>query len=244
MAQLAGKVAVITGGSTGIGLATARRFVAEGARVFLTGRRPEPLAAAADDLGPAATAVPGDVTSAEDLDRLHAAVAEHGRGLDVLFANAGGGGFAPFGEATPETFDAFMTDNARGVYFTVQRLLPLLNPHASVILMSSLGGILAVPGLSLYSGAKAAIRSFARGLAVELGDRGIRVNAISPGHIRTRPEDADAEAFQAAGAAKTALRRVGQPEEVAAATLFLASDDSSYITGTELIVDGGRAQVA
>ncbi|VVJ18409.1 3-oxoacyl-[acyl-carrier protein] reductase (EC [Amycolatopsis camponoti] len=243
MAHLTGKVAVVTGGSAGIGLATARRFVAEGARVFLTGRRTEPLAAAAADLGPAATAVPGDVTSAEDLDRLHAAVAEHGQGLDVLFANAGGGGFTPFGDVTPETFDEFMTGNARGVYFTVQRLLPLLNPHASVILMSSVGGTLAVPGLSLYSAAKAAIRSFARGLAVELGDRGIRVNAISPGYIRTKPGQADVEAFQAAGAAGTPLRRVGQPEEVAAATLFLASGDSSYITGSELFVDGGRTQV-
>ncbi|KDN21727.1 SDR family NAD(P)-dependent oxidoreductase [Amycolatopsis rifamycinica] len=243
MAQLAGKVAVITGGSAGIGLATAHRFVAEGARVFLTGRRPEPLAAAVDDLGPAATAVPGDVTSAEHLDRLHTAVAEHGQGLDVLFANAGGGDFTPFGDVTPETFDEVMAGSARGVYFTVQRLLPLLNPHASVILMSSVAGTLAVPGLSLYSAAKAAIRSFARGLAAELGDRGIRVNAISPGYIRTRPGQADAEDFQAAGAAATPLRRVGQPEEVAAATLFLASGDSSYITGTELFVDGGRTQV-
>lgn len=243
MARLAGKVAVITGGSAGIGLATAHRFVAEGARVFLTGRRPEPLAAAVGDLGPAATGVPGDVTSAEDLDRLHAAVAAHGRGLDVVFANAGGGGFAPFGDVTPSTFDEIMASNARGVYFTVQRLLPLLNEHASVILMSSVGGTVAVPGLSVYSAAKAAIRSFARGLAVELGDRGIRVNAISPGYIRTRPGQADVDAFQAAGAAGTPLRRVGRPEEVAAATLFLASGDSSYITGTELVVDGGRKQV-
>ncbi|CAM3513721.1 SDR family NAD(P)-dependent oxidoreductase [Kibdelosporangium persicum] len=243
MGQLAGKVAVITGGSAGIGLATARRFVAEGARVFLTGRSTERLVAAVDDLGPAATGVPGDVTSAEDLDRLHDAVAEHRQGLDVLFANAGGGSFTPFGEVTPDTFDQIMASNTRGVYFTVQRLLPLLNRDASVILMSSVGGTVAVPGLSVYSAAKAAIRSFARGLAVELGDRGIRVNAISPGYIRTRPGQADVEAFQAAGAAGTPLRRVGRPEEVAAATLFLASSDSSYITGSELFVDGGRKQV-
>ncbi|MET8995801.1 SDR family oxidoreductase [Amycolatopsis sp. NPDC004169] len=243
MTQLAGKVAVITGGSAGIGLATARRFVAEGARVFLTGRRAEPLAAAAGDLGPAATGVPGDVTSAEHLDRLHAAVAEHGRGLDVLFANTGGGSFTPFGEVTPDAFDETMASNARGVYFTVQRLLPLLNRDASVILMSSVGGTVAVPGLSVYSAAKAAIRSLARGLAAELGERGIRVNAISPGYIRTKPGQADVDAFQAAGAAGTPLRRVGRPEEVAAAALFLASGESSYVTGTELFVDGGRTQV-
>ncbi|MET1071464.1 MAG: SDR family oxidoreductase [Umezawaea sp.] len=241
--ELDDKVAVITGGGTGIGLATARRFVAEGARVFLFGRRAEPLAAAEAELGPAAVGVPGDVTRGEDLDRLRTEVQAHGRGLDVVFANAGRGSFTPLGGVAREVFDETMAINLRGVYFTVQTLLPLLNPNASVVLMSSAGGTSGLPGLGAYSAAKAGIRSFARTLAAELGDRGIRVNAISPGYIRTSPGDADVEAFQEAGAAGIPRRRVGEPDEVAAATLFLASSGSSYITGSELFVDGGRNQV-
>ncbi|SDF41680.1 NAD(P)-dependent dehydrogenase, short-chain alcohol dehydrogenase family [Lentzea fradiae] len=243
MGQLAGKIAVVTGGSAGIGLATARRFVAEGARVFVTGRRPDALAAASAELGPAVTAVPGDAADPADLDRLRAAVAEHGRGLDVVFANAGGGEFAPLGGISLDQYDDVMTGNARGVLFTVQTLLPLLNPNASLILMSSIAGTAGMDGLSVYGAAKAAVRSFARTFAVELGDRGVRVNAISPGYILTKPDDPAATAYQEDGAASIPLRRVGQPEEVAAAALFLASSESSYVTGIELFVDGGRNQV-
>ncbi|PRY39493.1 SDR family NAD(P)-dependent oxidoreductase [Umezawaea tangerina] len=242
MGQLEGKVAVITGGATGIGLATARRFVAEGARVFLFGRRAEPLAAAENELGPAVVGVRGDVTAEEDLDRLRLAVQEYGRGLDVVFANAGGGRFAPLGGVTREDFDETLASNMRGVYFTVQTLAPLLNPKASVVLMSSAGGTAGLPGLGVYSAAKAGIRSFARTLAAELGERDVRVNAISPGYIRTS-DDPAVDAFQEAGAAGIPLHRVGRPEEVAAAVLFLASSDSSYVTGGELFVDGGRNQV-
>lgn len=244
MGQLTGKVTVITGGSAGIGLATACRFVAEGARVFVTGRRQEPLAAAVAGLGPAATGVAGDVTDPEAIGRLRAAVAEHGQGLDVVFANAGGGGFAPVGEVAPEAYDDVMGSNTRGVFFTVQGLLPLMNENASVILMSSIAATAGMDGLSVYGAAKAATRSFARTFAQELGpERGIRVNSISPGYIRTKPDDAGAEAYQAAGVATIPLRRAGKPEEVAAAALFLASGESSYVTGVDLFVDGGRNQV-
>ncbi|WP_410676134.1 SDR family NAD(P)-dependent oxidoreductase [Amycolatopsis sp. cmx-4-68] len=243
MGRLKGKVAVVTGGSSGIGLATARRFTAEGAHVFLTGRRAATVVSAAAGLGSAATGVPGDVTDIEDLRRLQAAVDAHGQGLDVVFANAGGGSVAPIGEVTRDVFDDVVASNLHGVFFTVQTLLPLLNPRASIILMSSAGGTAGVPGFSAYSAAKAGVRSLARTFAAELGGRGIRVNAISPGHINTAPDNADVVSFQTQGAAGTPLGRVGQPEEVAAATLFLASDDSSYITGSELFVDGGRNQV-
>ncbi|GGP44921.1 SDR family NAD(P)-dependent oxidoreductase [Saccharothrix coeruleofusca] len=243
MGKLAGKVAVITGGSAGLGLATARRFVSEGARVFLTARRAAPLDAAVGELGSAATGVLGDVTDADDLNRLHAAVDAHGQGLDVLFANAGTGRFAPFGTTTPQAFDEDVAGTLRATYFTVQVLLPLLKPGASVVLMSSAAGSAGAPGLSVYGAAKAGVRSLARTLAVELGEREIRVNVVSPGYINTHPENADAVAYQEAGAAGIPLRRVGQPDEVATAVLFLASGDSSYVTGSELFIDGGRNQV-
>lgn len=243
MGRLDDKVAVITGGSSGIGLATARRFTAEGAHVFLTGRRAAAVASAAAELGSAATGVPGDATDIEDLRRLNALVEAHGRGLDVVFANAGGGSVAPIGEFAPEALDDVVKSNLHGVFFTVQALLPLLNPNASIILMSSAAGTAGVAGFSVYAAAKAAVRSLARTFAAELGGAGIRVNAISPGYINTAPDNAEVVSFQTQGAADTPLRRVGQPEEVAAATLFLASDDSSYITGSELFVDGGRNQV-
>ncbi|SDF44099.1 NAD(P)-dependent dehydrogenase, short-chain alcohol dehydrogenase family [Lentzea fradiae] len=243
MGKLDGKLAVITGGSAGLGLATARRFVSEGAQVLLTARRAAPLDAAVSELGPAATGVLGDVTDTDDLNRLRAAAESHGRGVDVLFANAGSGRFAPFHTTTPETFDEDIASTLRSTYFTVQVLLPLLNPGASVILMSSAAGSAGAPGLSVYGAGKAGIRSLARNLAVELGDRQIRVNVVSPGYINTHPENAETVAYQEENAAGIPLRRVGQPDEVATAVLFLASGDSSYITGSELFIDGGRNQV-
>lgn len=241
--KLDGKVAVITGGSAGLGFATARRFVSEGAHVFLTARRPAQLEAAVGELGSAATGVLGDVTDADDLNRLHAAVEAHGRGLDVLFANAGTGRFAPFHTTTPHTFDEDIAGTLRATYFTVQVLLPLLKPGASVVLMSSAAGSAGAPGLSVYGAGKAGIRSLARNLAVELGERDIRVNVVSPGYINTHPENEETVAYQQANAATIPLHRVGEPDEVATAVLFLASGDSSYITGSELFVDGGRNQV-
>jgi NAD(P)-dependent dehydrogenase (short-subunit alcohol dehydrogenase family) len=247
MGTFEGKTAVITGGSTGIGLATARRLAAEGAHVFITGRREAELEAAAKDIG-SATAVRGDVSNPADLDRLYDAVRARGRGLDVLFANAGVGHLAPLGQITEEQFDATFDVNVRGTLFTVQKALPLLNEGASVILNASTAADNGTEAFSVYAASKAAIRSFARGWANELAPRGIRVNAVSPGPIDTPGitglvgED-EASAFKAAEAATLPIRRMGRPEEVAAAIAFLASDQSSFIVGANLYVDGGGNQV-
>ncbi|MCS7478697.1 SDR family NAD(P)-dependent oxidoreductase [Umezawaea endophytica] len=242
MGKLTNRTAVITGGTAGIGLATARRFVAEGAHVLLTGRRPDVLAEVVAELGPAATGVRGDANDPEHLAELLAAVRARGRGLDVLFTNAGGGVFTPFGQVSPETVDEVLAQNLRAPYLTVQALAPVFNEHASVVLMSSIGATAGLPGLGMYSAAKAGARALARTLAVELGPRGVRVNAVSPGYIDTST-DPDAREFQRAGSAGIPLARVGRPEEVAGAVLFLASDDASYVTGSDLFVDGGRNQV-
>jgi NAD(P)-dependent dehydrogenase (short-subunit alcohol dehydrogenase family) len=245
MGQLDGKTALVTGASTGIGLATARRFAAEGARVYITGRREAELADAARETG--AIPVVGDVSDPADLDRLFAAIADAGAGLDVVFANAGGGGMAPLAELTPEDFDATFGINVRGTVFTVQKALPLLNPGASIVVTGSSSAYSGVAGFGVYSASKAALRQFVRVWAAELAPRGVRVNALVPGPtdtpgLRGLAPDA-AEQMLKGMAASTALGRVGSVDEVAAAALFLASAQSSFVTGSELFADGGEVGV-
>ncbi|MGP2435833.1 SDR family NAD(P)-dependent oxidoreductase [Streptomyces sp. JW3] len=247
--QLAGRTAVVTGGGTGIGLATAVRLADEGAHVFVTGRRETELDAAVAAIGPArATAVPGDITDLADLDRLYAAVRARGRGLDVLFANAGVGSFATLEQTTEEHVDRIFGINVRGTLFTVQKALPLLNDDASVILNSSVRAGDGVAAFGAYAASKAAIRSFTRTWANELKDRGIRVNAVSPGSIDTPglddvAGDEDPAVVKERFTTGIPLGRIGRPEEVANAVAFLASGQSAFITGANLYVDGGETQV-
>jgi NAD(P)-dependent dehydrogenase (short-subunit alcohol dehydrogenase family) len=248
--KLSGKIALITGGNSGLGLATAQRFIAEGAHVFITGRRQAELDAAVKELGPGATAMRGDVSSLPDLDRLFAAIKEQKGRLDVLFANAGLGEFAPLGKITEEHFDKIFGVNVRGTLFTVQKALPLMLDGAAIIVNASIVSIKGFPAFGVYAASKAALRSFVRTWAVDLRDRKIRVNAISPGTVITPAykgglgmSDKQIEDFEAQAAATTPLGRAGTPDEIAKAVVFLASDDSSYITGIELFVDGGAAQV-
>jgi NAD(P)-dependent dehydrogenase (short-subunit alcohol dehydrogenase family) len=247
--QLAGQTAVITGGSEGIGLAIARRFVAEGAYVYLTGRRPAALDQAAAILGPAhVTTVPGDAARPADLDRLYATVAGDGRTIDVLVANAGGGGGAgPVAEISEEQFDAGTGLTFRGTFFTVQRALPLLADGAAIVLISSIAGHNGSAGHSVYNASKAAVRSLARTFTNDLKDRHIRVNALSPGPIETdgfaRFAGDRINEMRATLARDLPVGRVGHPDEVASAALFLASSESSFIAGAELVVDGGLSQV-
>jgi len=245
--KLEGKVAVVTGGNSGIGLATAKRFVAEGAFVFITGRRQAQLEAAVKDLGNNAFGVQGDVASLADLDRLYAAVkATKGR-IDILFANAGVAEIAPLGAITEEHFDRTFDTNVKGLLFTVQKALPLITDGGSVILNASIVASTGNPALSVYSATKAAVRSFARTWILDLKERRIRVNAISPGPIDTPGLDGLAqgagEQLKASLIAGVPLGRLGVPDEIARAAVFLASDDSSFVTGTELFVDGGAAQI-
>ena len=249
MRKLEGKVAVITGGSSGIGLATARRFVEEGAHVVIIGRREKELAEAAAFIGKNVTTVAGDVSKLEDLDRLYSVVKEkHGR-IDILFANAGGGTIAPLATSTEAQFDQTFDINVKGLFFTVQKALPLFQDGGSIILTSSNANVLGVPGLTAYAASKAAVRSFARGWTAELKDRRIRVNSMSPGPIETPALDkvglAPEQVEQAVAqfASQVPHGRRGTPEEIAAVVVFLASDESSYITGVDLAVDGGMAQV-
>jgi len=240
---------VITGGSSGIGLATAQCFAAEGAYVYITGRRQSELDAAVKQIGENVTGVQGDVSNLADIDRLYAAVKQqHGR-IDVLFANAGGGEFAPLGSVTEEHFDKIFGTNVKGLLFTVQKALPLFQDGGSIILNASIAGSKGMEAFSVYSATKAAVRSFARSWTVDLKQRKIRVNAISPGPVETPAIDKlaggekESEQFKAGMAAMVPLGRVGTSDEIAKAALFLASDDSSFITGIELFVDGGAAQV-
>jgi NAD(P)-dependent dehydrogenase (short-subunit alcohol dehydrogenase family) len=249
MGQLEGKTAVVTGGTVGIGLAAAKRLAAEGATVFVTGRRKPELDAAVAEIGKSAVGVQGDVTDSEDLDRLYEAVRQHGRGLDVLFANAGGGSFSTLEQVTHEHFDQTFNLNVKGLLFTVQTALPLLNDRASVILTGSTTATTGTEAFGVYAASKAAVRSFARTWANELKGRGIRVNAVTPGPIDTpgitglAPDEEQAARLKGALAAQVPLGRMGRPDEVAGAVLFLASDQSSFITGADLHVDGGMNQI-
>lgn len=244
MHRLAGKTAVITGGGTGIGLASAKRFIEEGAFVYIFGRRQEPLDAALAVLGDQARAVRGSVDNLDDLDRLYAAVKAERGGVDIVFANAGTGNFALLGDITPEQYQQVFDINVKGTLFTVQKALPLMQPGGSIILTGSTTGEMGTASFSIYSATKAAIRNFARNWAQDLRGTGIRVNVLSPGPTRTELalEIVGQEAFEAMGAT-TPLGRLGEPSETAAAAAFLASGDSSFMTGSEMFVDGGFAQV-
>ena len=246
MNKLEGKIALVTGGNSGIGLATAKQFVNEGAYVFITGRREPELAAAIKEIGRNVTGVQGDVANLGDLDRLFAQIKREKGRLDIVFANAGGAKFAALGEITEEHYDALFNGNVKGVVFTVQKALALLPDGASIILNASIAASTApLPGWSVYNATKAAVRSFARTWTTDLKNRQIRVNALSPGYIDTPPwHSIEAAEELMNGISKTVpFGRFGTVDEVAKAVAFLASDDASYITGTELFVDGGFAQV-
>jgi len=247
--KFTGKVAVITGGSTGMGLATAKRFIQEGMdHVFITGRRKDALDRAVEQIGKNVTAVQGDVANLADLDRLYEAVRRKNRKIDVIFANAGIAQLAPFGSVDEKFYDLHFDANAKGLFFTVQKGLPLLNDGGSIILTGSIADVKGFPNISVYSATKAAIRSFARTWTNELRERRIRVNTISPGHIDTPIFDGwqqgEALAKLKEDLAKNVpLGRMGEPDEIAKAVSFLASDEASYISGIELYVDGGVAQI-
>ena len=250
MNKLEGKVAVITGGNSGIGLATAERFVADGAYIFITGRRQSELDAAVKQIGKNVTAVQGDVSNLADLGRLYATVKQQKGHIDILFANAGTGQFAPLGAVTEEHFDTTFNANVKGLLFTVQKALPLLKDGSTVILNASIVAGTGAPAFSVYSASKAAVRSFARTFTSDLKDRKIRVNAISPGVIpspgyRTSLGMTEEQVKQYADSVvgKIPLGRTGTLDEIAKVVSFLASDESSYITGIELVVDGGMTQI-
>jgi NAD(P)-dependent dehydrogenase (short-subunit alcohol dehydrogenase family) len=248
--KLAGKIAVVTGGSSGIGLATAKRFVDEGAYVFITGRRQSELDAAVSQIGQNVTAIQSDVSKIDDLDRLYAAVREKKGKLNIVFANAGTGAFAPLGQISEEHFDKQFDVNVKGLLFTVQKALPLLQAGGSIVLNASIVSSTGTPAFSVYSATKAAVRSFARTWSVDLKERNIRVNAISPGIIPTPGYNTSlgmtleqVDQFVQSSIGNIPLGRPGTADEIAKAVLFLASDDASYVTGIELFVDGGLAQI-
>jgi len=244
MDRLEGKTAVVTGGATGIGLGAARRFVDEGAFVYIAGRRKEALDAAVADLGPNARAIQADISRIEDLDQLYQAVkAERGH-IDILFANAGIAEFAPLEAITPEHYEKIFGINVRGTLFTVQKALPLMKSGGSIILTGSTTGVMGTPAFSVYSASKAAIRNLARSWVHDLKNTGIRVNVLSPGPITTEgAENLLSEENQAQLAAMVPMERIGDASEVGAVAAFLASDDSSFMTGSEIFVDGGAAQI-
>jgi NAD(P)-dependent dehydrogenase (short-subunit alcohol dehydrogenase family) len=243
MGRLQGKVAVITGGTAGIGFAAADLFVKEGAYVFITGRRQKELDEAVKAIGRNVTGVKGDVAKLSDLDRLYETVSATGRTIDIVFANAGFGEFLPLGKITEEHFDSLFDINVKGTLFTVQKALPLLNDGASIILTGSVASIKGTPGFSLYGGSKAAIRNFVRGWTIELKDRGIRCNVLSPGPTDTPLVSRQPPDTMSRLVSTIPMGRIGQPEEIAKTALFLASDDSSFVAGIELFVDGGRGQI-
>lgn len=247
--KLAGKIALVTGGSSGIGLATAKRFAAEGATVIITGRRKDVVEAAAKEIGQNATAIQADAGNLADLDRLYAQIKnDHGR-LDILFANAGFGEFASLEQVTEDHFDRIFNTNVKGVVFTVQKALPLIPNGGAIVLNASIVSIKGMPSFGVYSATKAAVRSFARTWTNELKDRQIRVNVVSPGPIDTPAIDGlggseeGTKQIKAGLASQVPLGRMGQPDEIAKAVVFLASDDASYVAGVELFVDGGMVQV-
>jgi NAD(P)-dependent dehydrogenase (short-subunit alcohol dehydrogenase family) len=249
MAKLDGKIALITGGNSGIGLATAKRFVAEGAYVFITGRAQAKLDEAVKQIGSNVTGIPGDVAKLADLDHLFEQIKKAKGKLDIVFANAGIATYSPLGSITEDHFDSIFDTNVRGLLFTVQKALPLLPDGASIILNASIVGSKGLPANSVYSATKAAVRSFARTWTTDLKARHIRVNAISPGPIDTEglrdlvgPSDAGKDRLNSLGS-MVPLGRIGHPDEIAKAVVFLASDDSSFVTGIELFVDGGYAQI-
>ncbi len=246
--QLNGKIALVTGGTTGIGLATAQELAAQGARVFITGRRQAELDAAVAAIGAAATGIRADASVLADLDTVYTQIAKSAGKLDILFANAGGGDMMPLGAITEEHFDRIFGTNVRGVLFTVQKALPLLVDGASVILTGSTVSIQGTAAFSVYSASKAAVRNLARSWVMDLKERRIRVNVVSPGPIRTPglgglvPDEARQGLFDAL-ASQVPLARLGEPDEIGKAVAFLASDNAAFINGIELFVDGGMAQV-
>lgn len=248
MGKLKGKIALITGGNSGIGLATAKQFVNEGAYVFITGRRGPELAKAAKEIGKNVTSIQGDVSKLDDLDRMIEQIKKEKGRLDIVFANAGIGKSVVFGEISEELYDSTFDINVKGLLFTVQKALPLIPKGGSIILNASIVASKGLYGVSVYSATKAAVRSFARTWTMDLKDRGIRVNAVSPGPIDTP----GLQSFTSTKIGQEHMKmisnlvpigRIGIPDDIAKAVLFLASDDSSFITGTELFVDGGMAQV-
>ena len=249
MGKLDGKVAVITAATSGMALATAKLFVAEGAYVFITGRRQDKLDEAVKAIGKNVTGVQGDAANLADLDRLYDTVKKQKGHIDILFASAGRGEFAKIGEVTEEHFDTTFDLNVRGTLFTVQKALPLFNDGGSIFLNGSIASIKGIPAFSVYSASKAAVRSFARNWTLDLKERKIRVNAISPGVVPTPGYDLmgltkeQVQAFVDVQVAAIPLGRVGTPDEIAKAVVFLASDDSSFVNGIELFVDGGMAQI-
>lgn len=246
--KLAGKVALVTGGTSGIGLASAQEFAAQGATVFITGRRQAELDAAVETIGAKAIGIRGDVASMADLDRVFAEIKTRSGQLDIVFANAGGGDMMALGAITEEHFDRIFDSNVKGTLFTVQKALPLLRDGGSVILTSSTTSVQGTENFSVYSASKAAVRNFARSWLLDLKPRRIRVNAISPGPVRTPGLAGLVPAEHVDGlfghlATLVPMGRLGEPAEIAKAVLFLASDDSSFVNGIELFVDGGAAQI-
>jgi len=242
LGKLQGKVAVITGGTAGIGLAAAKLFVREGAYVFITGRRQKELDEAVKAIGRNVAGVQGDVARLADLDRLYEIVKAKGR-IDIVLANAGLAEFSPLEKITEEHFDKLFNLNVKGALFTVQKALPLLNDGASIILTGSVASVKGTPAFGVYGATKAAVRNFVRAWTVELKDRGIRSNVLSPGPIDTEQVTRQPADVIARIVSTIPMGRMGEPDEVAKAALFLASDDSSFVTGIELFVDGGRAQI-
>jgi NAD(P)-dependent dehydrogenase (short-subunit alcohol dehydrogenase family) len=246
----AGKVALVTGGSTGIGLATAKRLAREGATVFITGRRQAELDTAVSEIGHGARAIRGDISSAADLKRVVDAVSAEHQTIDILFANAGGGEFSPLGQITEAQFDKYFDINVKGTLLTVQSALPFMRAGSAIVITGSITSVQGVPAFGVYAATKAALRSFARTWASDLKGRDIRVNVVAPGVVVTpayktelKLSDEQIEAYCKEVAETTPLGRVGSTDEIAKAVSFLASDDASYITGIELFVDGGRVQV-